>query len=251
MKLQVEARCHVGVVRDENQDALLVAGATRREDLRAHTLTTDALTRPLLFAVADGMGGHANGGRASLIVCAALEQAARALPGDATYDVLQRALEMAIETGHRTMRQSLANDGAERPMGTTVTALAVSAAAAALVHVGDSRAYRWRDGILLRLTRDHSVREMIDPFAPANRLANAVGAGERMFVDSEDLTGRLLPEDRVLLCSDGLWGVVDDAELEAILSTHVLEAAADTLLETVLSRGAPDNVSLLVLDVAA
>jgi serine/threonine protein phosphatase PrpC len=249
MRIRIEVRCHPGTVRPENQDALLVDGQILRADLREHDIADGDRNCPLLFAVADGMGGHADGARASVLACTALGACASRLSTDVSYAQMQHEIAAALETLHRSMRENCARHNVAWAMGTTVTALAISSSGAALVHAGDSRAYRLRDGILIRLTRDHTIREMVDPSAAANLLANSVGGGEHMFLDMEDYSGRLIPGDRFLLCSDGLCRTVDDDEIEVLLGAGQLSHAADGLLKTALARAAPDNVSLLIASI--
>ena len=121
--------------------------------------------------------------------------------------------------------------------------------------MGDSRAYRVREGTITRISRDHSlVQNLIDAgmLTPeqaethenANLITRAVGAAEEVEVDV--VRGDALPGDQFLLASDGLTRVVSDEELAAELSRGPLDAAADRLIDTVLERGAPDNVSLIV-----
>jgi serine/threonine protein phosphatase PrpC len=122
--------------------------------------------------------------------------------------------------------------------------------------LGDSRAYRLRDGQITRLSRDHSlVQNLVDAgmltpeeaetHADASVITRAVGAAEA--IDPDIVSGDARPGDRFLLASDGLTRVVRDDELAAELQRGPLQEAADRLIETVLARGAPDNVSLIIV----
>jgi serine/threonine protein phosphatase PrpC len=124
---------------------------------------------------------------------------------------------------------------------------------------GDSRAYRVRDGQIRRISRDHSlVQDLVDAgmlaadeaerHVNANVITRAVGVAEDLDVDSS--TGDALPGDLFLLASDGLTRLVDDQEILAQLATSTPDEAADTLIDMVLARGAPDNVSLIITRVA-
>lgn len=207
---------------------------------------------PLVLAVADGMGGHEGGARASAMVCAAVSALVREMPADVGFPELARAVTTRLREQHRELVVESERRGIERGPGTTFTALVVGRGAAAMVHVGDSRLYRLRDGMLVALSRDHSHRALTrDAAVPGNLLANSIGGGESSFVDCEDLTGRLLVGDRFLLCTDGLSNEVDEAELEVGLSKPDLALAADLLMDEALRAGGRDNISFVLVDVVS
>ncbi|WP_299132508.1 protein phosphatase 2C domain-containing protein [uncultured Amaricoccus sp.] len=224
---------HAGRVRDANEDAILTdpSGA--------------------LWAVADGMGGYGHGEIAADIVIDTLSR----LPHGAPPALLVTALEAANAEVRRR-----AADGLGR-MGATVVAAMVAAEAATIAWVGDSRAYRLSGGRLGRLTHDHSVvqelidRGQLDPAAAeadprSHIVTRAIGADERLEVA---LTATpLTPGDALLLCSDGLSKCVPEAEIATILGAISGAEAAPAeicaaLVEAALHRGAPDNVSVIVV----
>jgi serine/threonine protein phosphatase PrpC len=221
------ARTHVGCRRKLNEDALL-ANSERR-----------------LWAVADGMGGHDAGEVASAAVVEALSQCSSASEVlTALGDVNARLVEMG-----RTSFDS-------RTVGSTVVGLIADETSFTCFWAGDSRAYRVRDGTIARLTRDHSLVQdlidagMIDEGAAeghpnANVITRAVGASDHLHV--ETVTGDVRSGDLFLLASDGLTRLVTDEELLVGLQGEDLEASADRLLRLALDRGAPDNVSLILL----
>ena len=231
------SRTDVGLRRKVNEDSILVR------------------TERGLWAVADGMGGHEAGDVASGMVTEALHQ----LP--VVYG-LEPLVEAAIEELRRVNRQliELARTGGhERTIGTTVVALAIANGHFHCFWVGDSRAYRVRDGEIRRISRDHSlVQDLVDAgmlaedeaerHVDANVITRAVGVAADLEVDSS--TGDALPGDLFLLASDGLTRVVDDHELVAQLAEKTPDDAADALIDLVLARGAPDNVSLIITRVA-
>jgi serine/threonine protein phosphatase PrpC len=166
-------------------------------------------------------------------------------------DELRQVNRQLIELGR--------SGGQERTIGTTVVALAIANGQFRCFWVGDSRAYRVRDGEIRRISRDHSlVQDLVDAgmlaaedaerHANANVITRAVGVAEELNVDSS--RGDALPGDLFLLASDGLTRVVADEEILAQLTSRSPDDAADTLVELVLSRGAPDNVSLVITSVA-
>jgi serine/threonine-protein phosphatase Stp1 len=203
-----------------------------------------------VWAVADGMGGHENGRWASATIAEALGSAT--LVGGFQAD--SAALRGAIRTANDRIREAGAAAG--KRMGSTVVALLVGEGRYACFWVGDSRAYLLRRGELKQVTRDHTQVEMMverglleresarnHPLA--NVLSRAVGVEEDLQVDAA--TGELQADDVFLLCSDGLTGVVNDAEIAEKLTRLQPQAAADTLRDMVLARGAPDNVTIIIV----
>lgn len=224
-------RTHAGCVRALNEDAFL-----NRADIG-------------LWAVADGMGGHEGGEVASAAVVEALGGVANFSSAYAFRDAVADAL-------NKTNAQLSALAAERGTMGATVVALLAHENHYACLWAGDSRAYFYRNGALKRLTRDHSlVQEMVDAGAlseerarahpRANVITRAVGARENL--DLESVFGNLQSGDRFLLCSDGLTGVVTDREIANVMIRAPLEAAAERLLESALARGAPDNVTLVLI----
>ncbi len=204
------ARCHQGRVRRRNEDAVAVD-----EDNG-------------LAVLADGMGGLLAGDVASSETVATVMAYLRRVRAEPRRQDLIEALQAA----NRRVR-SLASSGV---MGSTALALWLGPGGQGCIgHVGDSRAYHWRDGVLEAVTRDHSlVQEMVDQglMAPErarsaserNVITRAVGLEDNLDVDALDLA--LAPGEMLLLCSDGLWDMLDDAAIGALGSLPV--AAAGT-----------------------
>jgi serine/threonine protein phosphatase PrpC len=147
----------------------------------------------------------------------------------------------------------------ERTIGTTVVGIAIADGHFRCFWAGDSRAYRFRGGAIVRLSRDHSlVQDLVDAgmikpeeaerHENSNVITRAVGVRDVLEVDS--VGGDAGPGDIFLLASDGLTRLVDDRELATELGNGSLEEVADRLLETVLARGAPDNVSLIIIRIS-
>lgn len=233
MRLECASRTHVGLKRKINEDSMLVDTARG------------------LWAVADGMGGHEAGEIASAMVVEALRQLAPAPDLDS---LASHAVD-ALRGVNRRLLELASAGASERTIGTTVVGLAIRGGEFRCFWAGDSRAYRMRDGAIVRLTRDHSlVQQLVDSgmlraedaegHINSNVVTRAVGVAPK--VDVEVVSGDVRSGDRFLLASDGLTRVVEDSELAAVLGREPPEQAADTLLAAVLERGAPDNVSLIV-----
>lgn len=236
MRFECVSRTHVGLQRKINEDSLFVDSERG------------------LWAVADGMGGHEAGEIASTMVTDAL----RCLPVAGDLDELAgRAVESLREVNRELIGLARSVEGGRQAtIGTTVVGLAIAAGAYRCFWLGDSRAYRLRGGEIRRITRDHSLvqnlvdagmirPEEADTHKDSNLITRAVGVAETIEVDI--VGGDASPGDQFLLASDGLTRVVRDPELAAVLERCPPAEAADELVETVLARGAPDNVSLVIV----
>jgi len=222
---------------------------------RRRRLNEDAvLCRPDLglWAVADGMGGHDCGEVASALV---VEVLAEAGPND---DLAARtkAAQDALEGANTRLVELARSTPERRTIGATVVLLAAEAAAFSCLWAGDSRAYRARAGSLSRLTSDHSlVQQLVDAgvldpaeaetHPNANVITRAVGANPALVLDS--VHGDVVAGDVFLLASDGLTRLVSDQEILQGLAIDDLAAAADRFITAALDRGAPDNVSLVMV----
>ena len=229
------SRTHVGCRRTVNEDALLECSAAG------------------LWAVADGMGGHEAGDLASMTVVNALLECATG--GKANLRQVLTALDLA---NARLADLSQARYQG-RTIGSTVVGLVLDGTGFSCFWAGDSRAYRIREGRIEQLTRDHSlVQDLVDAgklrpeeaktHPDSNIITRAVGVSD--VLDVETLSGEVLPGDRFLLASDGLTRLLGDEELLAEIDGKDLDEAASRLLEIVLERGAPDNVSLAIVRAA-
>jgi PPM family protein phosphatase len=198
-----------------------------------------------LYAVADGMGGHVAGEVASSTVIAAL----RAYDVEVASADLVETLSRAIREANNALRSKVEDNPELAGMGTTLTAMLWSGSHVALANIGDSRAYLLREGVLLQLTEDHTMAKLV---ADAGRLAPVISRYLDGRLDrSPDLTLRMSPVgDRYLLCSDGLSGVVSHVAIqEALQSAPSCSDAVRQLTDLAYNAGAPDNVSVLVLDI--
>jgi len=209
-----------------------------------------------LFAVADGMGGHRGGATASQLVLDSLAEAFTQAP-----EVTGEWLVEAVQDANRQVYDRASRAPGLRGMGTTLVAVAVDPAGQAWVaHVGDSRAYRLHAAQLVPLTEDHSVvaemlrRGLLTPeeakvHPRRNEILRSVGVAPSVEVDVCAL--ELNAGDRLLLCSDGLSGVVSDAELEHLLADHAPAETVERAIESANDRGGPDNITAVVVEVPA
>ena len=234
--MNVVSRTDIGRVRQSNQDALLVQHGPYG-----------------LYGVADGMGGHRAGDVASSMTVTLL---ARMLENEKPSEHTLRA---AIDEVNRKVYAEQIKNADLRGMGTTLTLLWEDADSVLLGHVGDSRAYLLRGGVIEQKTQDHSmVGEMLrdglithdeaarHPYR--NVITRAIGTAETVVCDifRQDKKGG----DKWLLCSDGLSEYVSDHEMAERLQNMPMEAAANALLLRALSLGGRDNVTLLLAEVA-
>jgi PPM family protein phosphatase len=238
-RIRYAAKTDVGLKRDHNEDCLGVFEADN------------------LFIVADGMGGHASGEIAANVAVEILSEFVREKRGDrlAVEERLAQGVELANAKIHEAAKSSAMLYG----MGTTIVALMVEADQAFVAHCGDSRVYRLRGGELARLTKDHSLlQDYIDAmgglseeeqkqFPQRNVLTRAVGVKDKLEVAR--MRTDLLPGDRLLLCSDGLHGMIDEATLEQLLGAEQdLEQLVAKLIECANQAGGSDNITAVVVE---
>ncbi len=249
----------IGPVREENQDAILLPFGPCPPGMGP------------LFALSDGMGGYAQGGLASNLALGALLQTFYHTNGNGSTAQsnqrrdLRRTLQRGIEAAnlaviHEAHRQNIPR------MGTTLTAVAPDITPGSrrlyLAHVGDSRAYLIRAGSATCLTQDHTVvgdlvrmrilhAGQVRGHARRSILTKAVGLD--MFIQPDVFTINLQPGDRLVLCSDGLWSVMEDEEIAGISAgcqgSQSMKALCRALIDLALERGTDDNVSVIGVDV--
>lgn len=226
------SRSDVGLVRGHNEDSFLVQAP--------------------LFAVCDGMGGHAAGEVASSIAVSTIAEKAPAGADDVLLGVAVEAANEAVMLG--------AEQGVGKPgMGCTASCCLIEEGKMAIAHVGDSRIYLLRHGSLVRVTHDHSyVEELVDSgqitadeartHPSRSIITRALGSDPDMYADHFSL--EVSNGDRVILCSDGLSSMIADSEIEALaVSSATPQQAADNLVAAALTAGGLDNVTVVVVDV--
>lgn len=229
-------RTHQGKVRKNNQDSLLALPGAYP-----------------LYAVADGMGGHRGGNVASAMAVESLSTLDVSVVPD------QAVLEAAVLLANSRIFERQLHDFNLSGMGTTLTALWEGDDFLLVAHVGDSRAYRYRDGILTQATTDHSLvgellrsgaitAEMARNYPYRNIVTRAVGTEQSLLCEIYQMDKK--NQDRWLLCSDGLTEYANYSELIHAMGLP-LEEAADILLNIALDGGGRDNITLILLEVTA
>jgi protein phosphatase len=237
----------VGRRRDSNEDSFLDA-----DDLG-------------LYAVADGMGGHAAGEVASQMAIETLLHTMRDQDwagSDPDVEEVGSALREAIESANRKICESVENRVEWRGMGTTMVAMAAVGSDAVIGYVGDSRAYRLRDGRMERLTSDHSwVNEQVkmglltDEDAQRHPMRNIVtrALGNRVDVAVDLVRDAMQAGDVYLLCSDGLNTMLEDDEIRRLLAAHADDPrrACEALVDSANDHGGEDNTTVIAVRVLA
>jgi PPM family protein phosphatase len=238
LSLRYAARSHVGLIRDHNEDS--------------------GYAGPRLLVVADGMGGQAAGEVASSVVLRTISQldspTLPELPADPV-----RALADQVFAAHEQLRVIVAQNPQLEGMGTTLTVFLLADRHLAFAHIGDSRAYRLRGGRLEQLTADHTwVQRLVDEGRISEEEAGH-HPQRSLLMRALDGRGQAEPDlsvtdaqagDRLMLCSDGLSGVVSFETLEAALTEYPdPRQAAETLVQLALRGGGPDNITCIVADI--
>jgi protein phosphatase len=222
---------HTGRVRSANEDDYLICAPQDEAELRS---------RGWFLAIADGMGGATGGAEASRT---AVRAAVRPHLEQAVADPDERMRACFAESVREVYEMSRENPTL-RGMGTTLTILNYLGDQLVLGHVGDTRCLRIRDRECTQLTEDHAIKE------PESFLTRCVGAGQRE-VEVDVARFEVRPGDRFLLASDGLWGVVPEAEIQRLVLALAPQDATVELVRQANRRGGPDNITVLIMHVRA
>lgn len=213
-----------------------------------------------LLALADGMGGY-NAGEVASGMCTSfikteLGRWLREAQGASDADV-RRAMDLCVDHANRTIFEAANANARYAGMGTTLVVGVLRGGRLLLGHVGDSRAYRWRDGRLTQITRDHSLlQEQIDAglitaeqalsSLNKNLVTRAVGVEPTVLLETHE--HQMMPGDVLLLCSDGLSDMLDDVAIARVLQRHehVLAEAGAALIDEANAAGGKDNIAVIL-----
>lgn len=241
MKLDIQAMCKVGMVRDNNEDMISLGGVLLRDDEMAFPVELNE-TSQFFLLVADGMGGHEFGERASQGLLEYLNDCFKEKVFEE--DTFEEDLRVRVRQYNDDLNFQASEEGQWAPMGCTLTGVVWANGKAYLINAGDSRTYRFRNGILRQLTTDETERGITGDEFASKALLNCIGGGAQGRLTVEDLTERLRDGDLLLICSDGLTDMVCDAEIEEVLSQT--EHPAYDLYKTACQNGGEDNISVIV-----
>jgi serine/threonine protein phosphatase PrpC len=247
MRLEVAALSHIGLVRQRNEDALGYFEPSAADVMDA---------KGSLFLVADGMGGHRGGEIASQL---AVETIISSYFASRETDPA-KALERAFKEANRVIIEKSGSDVSLHGMGTTCTALVFRRSEAYVAHVGDSRAYLYREGTLKQLTDDHSlVGEMVRSgilsdddarFHPRrNVITRSIGTHEDLLVDVSAEPLGIANGDVFVLCSDGLTSLVTENEFGSALGSNAPSKACAALVDLANENGGKDNITVQIVKV--
>ena len=239
----------VGRQRANNEDSYLYWEAEDDQEFRR---------KGRLAIIADGMGGYEGGQEASRLAVESVRHFY-----DSNFDGSPQAtLLQAFSTAHQNIQRYAHDHPQFHGMGTTCTALSIIGRELSFAHIGDTRVYLVRPDSISRLTRDHSyvgrlvesgiVRsEDAESHPQRHILTAALGSGREVIPDSPQAPIQLEHNDKIVLCTDGLWSLVGEPEMAHIVRSNSPADACRELVEMALRRGGPDNVTLLILHVSA
>lgn len=242
-KIVLTAASRVGCVRSNNEDMILAYDAFIRSEAYKTELQTESIDR-FVIALADGMGGHNAGEIASEDVLKNLQYYVSDLPRNLTSGEFNECMMEWFDSVHKTIDSKGHFNPEMSEMGTTLVGVVYYNNKYYCMNCGDSRLYRFRDGVLTQLTVDHSLNTLRGEKRHSNILTNCIGGGSlHSYLDLYEFTDEILSGDVYMLCSDGLNDMVPDADIEHLMAQN---ATANDLCEAAISAGGYDNVSVCV-----
>jgi protein phosphatase len=242
--IEVSSQSDIGCVRLNNEDSFgYWEGENDKEFAR----------KGRLAVVADGMGGYEGGQEASRLAVETMIDVYSSFDGEP-----KNSLIAALQAAHEGIREYSFEHPELRGMGTTCTAAAIVNSQLFFVHVGDTRLYLIHDGAIIRVTRDHSYvgrlveagmisAEQAEVHPQRNILTSAVGTNPDLAMDASEEPQALRAGDVLVICSDGLWGLVRDTEILNAAKNKSAEQAGKDLIQLARDRGGPDNITVQIL----
>ncbi len=267
LNVEMVAATHPGKVRERNEDHYAVIRRTRSCEMLLTNLPADDVAfvddRAYGILVADGVGGAKFGDFASQLVLETIFQSASLATNwlmkfkSLDAQEVQQRIDAYVSRIREAFREHTEVDPEKRVMGTTLTAAYLLPPHAIIAHIGDSRAYLARGGILTQITRDHTLAQAFidaganqeDVYKCRHILINSLD-GIREEVVAEIMHVELVAGDRLLLCTDGLSDLVDAAQIASILSSNDLQTACNKLIESALDEGGKDNITVVLCDLS-
>lgn len=243
MKLDIQAVNDIGCSRTNNEDMMSVGGILLRDSALDIPVEINKDSDSYFYIlVSDGMGGHEKGEVASeyLLKCIASYLS----DGGVSTSEAEDGLRSLVKEVSDTLNAKGIEENQERILGCTLTGIIWIGSTVYLVNAGDSRTYRYRNGILKQLSTDDTERGITGDENASKLLLNAVGGGSHGRLTVEDISERIMEGDTILVCSDGLTDMVDDETIEEILGKE--PRAAERLVETANRNGGADNISVIV-----
>ncbi|CAN5758682.1 protein-serine/threonine phosphatase PrpC [soil metagenome] len=248
VNIKVVIKSDLGNVRTNNEDAASFFRMTDGKLLRE---------KGYLLIVADGMGGHLAGEVASKMAVDIISEEYFRPANDSDRE---KALASAFNLANKKIFELAAANEQYRGMGTTCTAIVVIASTIYYAHAGDSRAYLYKDNKLTRITEDHTyVQELVnngdisneqaETHPQRNILTNAMGTKPVLRVDTGKCLTSFEQNNRLLLCSDGLYDYLSDQEIAAVMSAGSLQEAADYFISESKRRGGKDNITVVLAEI--
>ena len=241
--LSIQACSDKGIKRSGNEDMISINGILVRDSsyCRYQSIDDEGV---YYYLIADGMGGHEKGEYASEYT---LNHIGRNIGSMTDFEKDFSAVTQWIS---RDLNKIASEEDQSRPMGNTLTGIVWNKGKIWVVNIGDSRTYRLRAGLLKQLTEDQDINHKYGTDMGAQGLAlyNAIGGGCGGVAEVADYSGRVLDGDTILICSDGLTDMVDDKEIERILSVKS-ENYATNLVHQANLNGGEDNISVVVIHI--
>ena len=245
--IKVSLNSNIGCVRQKNEDIILFNRQFYQNQSFSTTVET-SVDSPLMAIVCDGMGGHKGGEFASQIASDSFLDFINMLPKGLTADDITAHLNQWAQDTHNVINAKGIAMPEYKGMGTTLVGIFTYDGHTFWVNCGDSRLYRFRDGILKQISTDHSWQELYhDKSLPSNVIYNSLGGGgDKVFIDVHEMTGKIFNGDKFIVCSDGLSDMQTDTEIETIMLSP--DYSADKLVEAAREAGGLDNVSVILVE---
>lgn len=246
MKLEITAASNVGCLRRQNEDMILVGSHIMRDDEYSTQVDLEEVDR-YLVAVADGMGGHSRGDVASSDVLHNLQFFYHDIPVGLSAGEFNETMVGWLDFINNFVASKGRADEQFKGMGTTLVGLAYYGSDFFTLNCGDSRLYRFRQGVLTQLTTDHSLSNMMGTEKHSSVITNCIGGGcNSSYIDIMRITDDLKDQDVYLICSDGLSDMLPDQALQTLVANG---ADAVSLCDAAIAAGGFDNVSCCVVSV--